>query len=113
MKNSINKIGEIEFMRIVIPVFYDKHTLENKPTCSWQSRNPSSFYQGSIFMNDDGGISYPKDAVIPKQTKEDRELIPKFIICGVKKITEDFKRKTLEYLTKQYKHKNNRNNYTK
>ena len=32
--------------------------------------------------NQTGKISYPNDAIIPKQTAKDRELIPKFIICG-------------------------------
>jgi len=103
-KNEIYNVGNIKFMGIKVPIYYDKYTTPNNPIASWQIRNPDSCYQGLLFMNTKNGeISLPDDAIIPKQTNEDREIIPKFIICGLREISDEFKNKTLVYLVNRYK----------
>ncbi len=109
MENYIKKIGEIEFKDMTISVFYDKHTHEDSVSCSWGCRNPSSFYQGPMFVNNFGKISYPEDAIIPEKTEEDRQIIPKFIICGLETMTDRFKKQTLIYLDINYEYKNRNN----
>lgn len=43
-------------------------------------------------------ISYTKGAIVPQQTDEDIESIPKFIITGHEHISEKLKTEVLKYL---------------
>lgn len=99
-------IGKINFLDININIFFDENS-ENKNNinCIWQMRNPETSYTGVVYMNKNGKMSYPKDAIIPKQTEKDREVIPKSII-----INQEFDNYILDkinrYLDDEYSKRN-------
>jgi len=104
-KDGPYEIGEIGFKDITIKVYNDKYA--TPCTCVWQMRNPDSCYTGLMYMdNTTGKISYPKDAVIPVQTKRDREMLPKFVITNETEITDKVKDGILDYLELGYKQRN-------
>lgn len=106
-KTGPKLIDDIDFLDIKVDVYYDKYTNEDVCNSVWQMRNPDSCYQGIMYMDlSTGKIRYPKDAVIPKQTKKDREMLPKFIIIGKEKLEKKDKQNILKYFKKQYKYKN-------
>ena len=116
---EINKIGNINFKDVNVSMYHDPY-MNNKNTVihCWRARNPDSYYQGHVFLNHKTGkISYPKDAVIPKQTDKDREQLPKFIITGLKKINNNFISKLKSELQESYrirnKHLNLKNEHKK
>jgi len=66
---------------------------------SWQARNPDTFYTGLLFIDfETGERSYPKDAVIPKQTPYDREIIPKLIVISKVELSNDMRNRILARL---------------
>jgi len=112
MEEGAYKIGEIDFLDIKVSVYHDKYgSDENRATCAWQMRNPDSSYTGIMYMNNETGeMTYPDDAVIPEQTDRDREILPKFIVIGAKELTESMISSIKEYLNKEYKLRNSKNN---
>lgn len=101
-------IGEIEFLDRKVQVYNDPYE-KNKESghIAWQARNPNSFYKGIIWVNlETGEHKYPEGAVIPIQTEEDREILPKFIITGNKKITKKFKTSIILRMAKGHKIRN-------
>lgn len=105
MEENIKLIGNIDFLDIKVPVYYDKYTKDGTCICSWSSRNPDSFYQGLVFQSFSGKIYYPDDAIIPDQTEKDREMIPKFIIVGKLEL-DDMIKNISSYLDKDYTRRN-------
>ena len=106
-EEGIYKIGEIEFEGLSVPVYYDKYSKKGVIRCSWGARNPDSYYTGLITINHETSeIIYPDGAIIPQQTEEDRQRIPKFLITELKELSDEFMEKTLAYLDATYKMKN-------
>mgnify|MGYP000971753113 CR=1 FL=1 len=84
-------IGSIEFKGINVNIYNDPDSDKSIVFCAWQMRNPDTCYQGIAYMdNNTGKISYPENAVIPIQTDKDREILPKFVVTGVRQIDDDF-----------------------
>ena len=106
-EEGIYKIGEIEFEGLSVPVYHDKNGKKGVIRCSWGARNPDSYYTGLITINHETSeIIYPDGAIIPQQTEEDRQRIPKFLITELKELSDEFMEKTLAYLDATYKMKN-------
>lgn len=81
-KPKIQQIGELDFLDVKVPIFYDPFS-EGGLMISWGIRNPKSEYVGIVYYDPyTKKYSYPEDAVIPEQTERDREKLPKFIIIG-------------------------------
>jgi len=101
-------IGEIDFLDVKVKVYHDPTSVdENSLTCSWQARNPDSFYQGIIWMDKETGkCTYPEDAVIPEQTERDREIIPKFIVTAYKEINSKLIDGINKYLNSDFNRRN-------
>lgn len=105
---EIKLIGSIDFKDIKVNVYNDPYMDKDSIKCVWQMRNPNSSYQGIIYIdNETGEISYPNNAVIPKQTDEDREMLPKAIITGYKTIDVNFISFLYSKLEEGYKMRNN------
>jgi len=103
--SKIDCIGEIGFKDINVKVYHDEYSILTG--CAWRMRNPDSCYTGLMYMNfETGKVSYPEGAIIPKQTKNDREMLPRFLITNEKEITKKFKMVTLKYLESEYKLRN-------
>jgi hypothetical protein len=106
-KKEIKLIGSIDFKDIKVNVYNDPYTDKDSINCSWQMRNPDTCYQGIMYMNEETGkVSYPEDAVIPEQTDNDREMLPKFIITGYETIDTNFISFLLPKLEESYKMRN-------
>ena len=100
---KIELIGNINFFDKNISVYFDPLQNEFTVSCCWQMNNPESAYTGPAFLNNETGkIEYPKDAVIPKQTIEDRKIIPKFIIVGKSKLNTFLKLSIYNYLERDF-----------
>jgi hypothetical protein len=103
----INPIGELDFKDIKVKVYHDSTSDKNNIACIWQMRNPETSYTGIMYMNNvTGKISYPKDAIIPKQTDRDRELLPKVVVTGYESVDENFIAILLPKLEEGYKMRN-------
>lgn len=103
--SGLHPIGDIDFKDVKVIVYYDKYT--KTEGCAWRMRNPDSCYQGLMYVNyETGETTYPEGAIVPKQTKKDREILPRFILTTEKEITDDFKVATLKYLNSEYKLRN-------
>lgn len=101
------QIGVISFLDVEVPIYYDSTAKDSYLSCSWQARNPNSFYVGIVYMNNETGkITYPADAIIPEQTERDREILPKFIITGFKEINSNITDSINYYLESDYKRRN-------
>lgn len=106
-REEIKLIGEIDFKDIKVKVYHDPYSDKNDAGCTWQMRNPSSCYQGHVFMNwETRKITYPEGAIIPEQTDEDREILPKFIVTGYEIIDDKFISFINLYLESDYKRRN-------
>lgn len=79
---GVLQIGEIDFLDVKVKVYLDESfTLQD--SVIWKARNPDSFYQGIMYINHETGkVSYPEGAIIPEQTKRDREIIPTAVITN-------------------------------
>ena len=107
MSSGPVSIGTIQFKHDKVHVYYDQYsTNEGVAYCSWRARNPDSFYTGIMYMGPDGKCTYPEGAVIPKQTLEDRELIPKFVLIGVKELTPELEGNVQQYLESEHRRRN-------
>lgn len=107
MNKKIKFVGEIDFMDIKTRVFFDPYAKPDYVNCVWQSRNPSSYYQGYVFMDfKTGKMSYPEGAVISEQTEKDREMLPKFLIVGKEELTESLIKRITEEMESGYKRRN-------
>jgi len=96
-------IDNLDFHDADVRVYYDCTSEENTVRVGWQVRNPSSFYVGMVYMNNETGkITYPEDAVIPEQTERDREMLPKFVVIGKTELDLGDTEIILERLEKQY-----------
>lgn len=85
-KPKIQQIGELDFLDVKVPIFYDPFS-EGGLMISWGIRNPKSEYVGIVYYDPyTKKYSYPEDAVIPEQTERDREKLPKFIIIGKREL---------------------------
>ncbi len=111
--DTLIKIGEIPYRGITVSIYKDvasHYTLDLKAV--WQIRNPKSIYQGYMYMSDSGEMTYPEGAVIPTQTSEDKELLPKAILISdhlynITKFTrEEFLNGLIDYLDTEYKKRN-------
>lgn len=102
----MKEIGEINFLDVKVKVYHDPFLIEHMLTCSWQARNPHTFYQGVLYMSPDGKITHPECTVIPEQNDEDREIIPKFFVIGHKEINDALRMSLVEYLESDYKRRN-------
>ena len=102
-KKELKLVEEIDFKDIKVRIYYDPYAKEGHFTCAWRMRNPDSCYQGIAYMSyQDMKITYPEDAVIPEQTDRDREILPRFIVAGKKKITKKFRDSIKKYLESEY-----------
>ncbi len=105
--NEHKIVGTVEFQDEVVNIYYDPTSPDpNTAMCAWKHRNPDSFYQGYLYMDADGKITYPEDAVIPEQTDRDRELIPKFVIIGKEEVTDFMKENIKVYLESEHNLRN-------
>lgn len=105
---QIQNIGTLEFMDCDVTIYYDPLEL-NKDSLNvvWKARNPDSFYTGVMYRNNETGkITYPNDAVIPKQTPKDREIIPKAIIVANPHLTDILIYNIQTYLHSEFKRRN-------
>ena len=106
-KKEKKLIGSIDFKDIKVNVYNDPYTDKDSISCAWQMRNPDTCYQGIMYMNNETGkVSYTDDAVIPEQTNEDREMLPKFIVTGYETIDTNFISFLLPKLEEGYKMRN-------
>lgn len=106
-KEGINLIGSIDFKDVKVNVYYDPYTDKNIIKCVWQMRNPDTCYHGIMYINNKTGkISYPDDVVIPEQTNEDREILPKYIVTGCETIDTNFISFLLPKLEEGYEMRN-------
>lgn len=107
MEKETIKIMELDFQDVKVPVFYnyDLVTRPNSIQVVFGARNPGSFYTGLCYLVD-GKIKYHDDAIIPVQTEKDREYIPKFVIVGVKNLTEEYISSINEILTTEWLRRN-------
>lgn len=105
MTQEIKLIKEIDFGPEKVQIYYDPYSDENDVRCCWSARNKDSFYQGYCYLGPEG-ITYPEGAVIPEQTKEDREIIPKFLIVGKKDLDNKFMDNLNLYLKESHKVRN-------
>lgn len=111
MNEKLKKISEIKFKDIQVPIYY--HHDNTGFNCAWQMRNPNTCYQGIVYMNtENGGIEYPEGVVIPKQTKKDREMLPKFVIIDKIELDPILEKTIIKYLNSQYKLRNKKTNET-
>lgn len=108
MNNEVKRIGEIDFLDAKVVVYYDEDKKDSENVmCSWQARNPNSFYQGYCHLNyDTGEITYPEGAVIPEQTDRDKEIIPKIILVGEEKLKQKTIKSLKKYLDLEFKRRN-------
>lgn len=98
-------LGEIDFKDIKVKVYHHKDS--NSESAVWQIRNPDSCYTGYMYQNNiTGKLSYPEGAVIPTQTKRDREMLPKFVITGKKELTDELANRLIGGLSTEYKIRN-------
>ena len=102
----VKKIDQIKFRGDNVNIFYHPEQNVNSVNIVWQARNPESFYKGIAYLSEDGKLTYPKDAIIPEQTKEDRELIPKAIVTGKETLDNISIKKIINYLKKDFKRRN-------
>lgn len=108
IEEKIKLIGYINFKDIEVQIYNDPYSDKNTMNVVWQIRNPNSSYQGICYQNlETGKISYPENAIIPKQTKKDREILPKFVITGYDTIDNKFISFLLPKLVEDYNKKNN------
>lgn len=95
----IREITELDFRGFKVKVYYDKYSHENTILCPFGAKNPNAFYQGPCFLNwDTGKVEYPEGVVVPKPTKEDGEMMPKFVVVGRKTLNYDDIKTILNYL---------------
>jgi hypothetical protein len=105
--SGVSKIDEIEFRNEFVDIYFDEYGDSNDVSIIWRMRNPDSCYQGIVYMNNETGkITYPEDAVIPEQTDEDREIIPKAIIVSAE-VDGNIREKILSRLESEYLRRNN------
>lgn len=70
-------------------------------------RNPSSQYNGILYVDyNTGKISYPEGVVIKEQTELDKEMLPYAIITNYNEISDDIISSFKEYLEEEYKLRN-------
>ena len=106
-KPEINLIGKIDFLDTEVKIYHDPYSDSKFAICSWSARNPDSFYTGYVYMDWAGGkMTYPEGAVIPEQTKEDREILPRFIVTSEKEVTEELVKSLETYLSSEHKIRN-------
>lgn len=104
---GVNEIGVIEFLDIKVRVYHDQYNDGENPICCWGMRNPDTCYTGLVYGNfQTGEITYPDDAIIPEQTPKDREILPKFIVVGVKELNDDLINSIKVYLDSEYLRRN-------
>ena len=105
------KISEIEFKKRKIDIYFDNSEISiDKCVIIWQARNPDSFYVGPMYMDTKTGkITYPENAIIPIQTDEDKEILPKCIVIDKKELTTEDLEIINKILEKEYELRNNKN----
>ena len=102
----IRKIGNIQFKDLDVPVYFDGYS--NNINSVWTVRNPDSYYEGIVYQNlETFEITYPEGAIIPNQTKEDRQRIPKFIMVNKETLDKNLIQEILEHCNSLYKKYNN------
>ena len=107
IKDGPVKIGSMAFRDIDVNIYFDKYSTNDYAQCCWRMRNPDSCYTGLMYMNyETGTITYPDGAIIPEQTKADKEMLPQFIILGTDALTVDMKINLYKYLTGEYERRN-------
>lgn len=104
---QVELIAEIKFKDTKVIVYLDQNASSPDALyCCWKMRNPETSYSGYVYMDPTGKISYPVDAIIPVQTKYDREMLPTFILTGSREFNIDTRKKLDIYLNKEYKRRN-------
>ena len=104
--SGVSKIDEIEFRNEFVDIYFDKYGDPNNVSIIWRMRNPDSCYQGIVYMNNETGkITYPEGDVIPEQTDEDKEIIPKAIIVSAE-VDDNIREKILSRLEPEYLRRN-------
>ena len=80
----MEKIGNIKFRNLLVPIYYsDDQPKDDSFIVSWSVRNDKS-YKGIVYIKN-GKITFPEDAIIPEEPSEfDKEWIPKGIVVGFK-----------------------------
>lgn len=100
---KIKCIGQFEFKGVEVKIYHDPYMDRDSVIPVWQMRNPSSCYTGLMFANfKTGEVSYPEGAVVPEQTKEDREMLPKFVITGAESLDMKFMSNLKLYMDLEY-----------
>lgn len=103
----IKEISEIDFHNVKIKVYYDQYSHENTILAPFGAKNPNAFYQGPCFLNwNTGKIEYPEGVIIPKPTREDSEMLPKFVIIGKEKLSDEDMKTILTSLEGEYVKRN-------
>jgi hypothetical protein len=106
-KKEITLIGKFDFKDIKVKVYNDPYTDKNAIYPIWQMRNPDTCYNGYLYLDHKTGkVTYPEDAIIPKQTDRDRELLPKAVVTGYKKINKKLLSFLLPKLENEYELRN-------
>ena len=101
-------IGHIYLYETHIPIFYSKQVSNKQVICSWGVRNNDKKYEGVMYIDHETGkLSYPTDAIIPRRTAEDNEIIPKFFITCMPKYTKDLHKSIEQYIINRCQRKRN------
>lgn len=100
-----NKIGDIKFLDILVPVYYNEEQKEHVTT-SWSVRNPTAYYQGYAYLGKDGTVSYPEGTILPEFKDNDGEVLPKFTVIGSKIITDEIESDLLLRFKSEYNERN-------
>jgi hypothetical protein len=104
MIKGINKIGEVDFLNLKVPVY---HTINYGTQCCWRVRNPNVGYKGLIYWNrETGELTYPEGASMPLQTKEDTQIVPQFLITDLTELTTEIIIQMKENLEHDFKLRN-------
>lgn len=104
--DEIKIIGEIDFHDVKVKVYHHPDQTVHAG-CVWRMRNPDSCYTGIMYMNwETGKFSYPEGAIVPEQTPEDREMLPRFIIVRELELTDEMITNAKTYLDREYVRRN-------
>ena len=107
MTKGINKIGEIPFQDLIVPVYNDSLNTYEDGYCCWRVRNPDVGYKGHLYVNyETGEVTYPEGARMPIQTSRDVEIIPSFILTGIVELDNDWIERVTKHLEYDFKIRN-------
>ena len=100
---EINIIGEIDFNGIIVKVYYDPYSDDEDIKCYWGTKGSHALYDDYKPYNVNLWYS---ECIIPEKVKESKEVLPKFIITGRKKLGKKMINSISSYLILEYKRRN-------